>query len=377
MNHGKEGKMNHSFISKKNSKIKYNLIFFIIMGLFCFLLARLMRNHQGILEKYYSGTFNKWGIQLLSKMTGILPFSLGEILFVGHLIALPILGILFVYKGLKGGFVPFFTRVLTYFCILYVAFILMWGLNYSRMSIGEMMDLQTNIYSVEDLYRLNEALIIKANKLRSQIQEDSHGIMHLSKGYEDVFERSHKGFEKVGERIKALSGTYGRPKAIALSRPMLYTGITGIYFPFTAEANVNIATPHLLLPATVLHEMAHQRGFASEDEANYIAYLTATAHPDMDFQYSGTVLALIHSMGALYRQDPELALFLRKSYSEGLDRDIRHYNEFWRTYEGKVNETANKVNDTYLKSNGEREGTKSYGRVVDLLLGHFMKYGEI
>jgi len=245
------------------------------------------------------------------------------------------------------------------------------------MSIGVMLDLQTRPYSKQELYRLNEALINKANTLRSEILEDSEGVMHLTRGYIDVFNRSYKGFEVTGKTIKSLSGNYGKPKSIALSDPMLYTGITGMYFPFTAEVNVNIAIPDLLLPATVLHEMAHQRGFASENEANYIAYLTASAHPDIDFEYSGTVMALIHSMNALSLQDPELGATLRSNYSEGLKRDIRHYAQFWKAYEGKVNETANRVNDTYLKGNGQKEGTKSYGRMVDLLLAHFMKYGEI
>ena len=80
---------------------------------------------------------------------------------------------------------------------------------------------------------------------------------------------------------------------------MSYTNITGIYSPFTAEANVNVSVPKSTLLFTTMHEMAHQRGFASENEANFIAYLTCIAHPDVDFQYSGYLNALNYVNRAL------------------------------------------------------------------------------
>ncbi|MCI8454298.1 MAG: DUF3810 domain-containing protein, partial [Lachnospiraceae bacterium] len=39
--------------------------------------------------------------------------------------------------------------------------------------------------------------------------------------------------------------------------------------------------------------------------------------------------------------------------------------------EGKTAEVANQVNDVYLKANGQAEGIKTYGRVVDLMLVDF------
>ena len=156
---------------------------------------------------------------------------------------------------------------------------------------------------------------------------------------------------------------------------MLFTGITGVYFPFTGEANVNIAIPDLLLPATTLHEMAHQRGIAPEDEANFLAFAVGRLHPDIDFQYSSTVLALIHAMNALNAQDAELATTLRSQYSEAVNRDLAAYRQFWKTYEGKTNEVADRVNDTYLKSNRQEEGIRSYGKMVDLLLGYYVMGG--
>lgn len=121
---------------------------------------------------------------------------------------------------------------------------------------------------------------------------------------------------------------------------MSYTGITDIYIPYTGEANINVNGTDMMLPSTVLHEMAHQRGFAIEDEANYIAYLSCTMYPDVDFQYSGVMLALIHSMNALASKDMDEYIKLTKIYSEGVRRDIRYYSNIWKQYEGKLEEAS-------------------------------------
>jgi hypothetical protein len=153
-----------------------------------------------------------------------------------------------------------------------------------------------------------------------------------------------------------------------LSELMNYTGICGVYFPFTGEANVNVSIPETSLPSTAAHEMAHQRGFSREDEANYISYLACTAHPDINYKYSGVLLALIHSMNALYEDDKPDFYKLSENYSDGVRHDIEELNKFWQKYEGPVERTSDKINNAYLKANNQKDGVRSYGRMVDLLI---------
>ena len=49
---------------------------------------------------------------------------------------------------------------------------------------------------------------------------------------------------------------------------------------------------------------------------------------------------------------------------------IRAWSRIWDSYEGKVSEVANQINDTYLKVNGQSDGVKSYDRMVDLLVSY-------
>lgn len=343
-----------------------------LIALLVLAISENIPHQQAGYERFFATTLNKWTISLLSLGTGWLKLSLGEMIVYAHAVAVPIVALILLVKLFKGGFFKSVLRLSQYICVLYILFMTLWGFNYHRQSIAVTMGFEVRPYAKEELYALTESLIKQANALRVHQMEDDQGVMTITGTYKEIFARAYKGYDVLGEQVKSLSGLYGKPKPVLASEAMLYTGITGVYFPFTAEANVNVLIPDLLLPATTLHEMAHQRGIAPEDEANFIAYLAAMAHPDRDFKYSGTVMALIYSMNALYRQDADLAMTLRDTYSEGLSRDIISYSRFWDAYEGQATETADRVNDTYLKANRQEEGVRSYGLMVDLLIGYYI-----
>ena len=278
-----------------------------------------------------------------------------------------------VRKLIKGKLIEGILNILAYLSVIYVMIMFLWSFNYNRLSFDKIADLKIEKSSKQELYELCDSLIGTANALRSKVKEDQSGVMTIEGGYKDVFKRSAEGYKNASVIYSELGGSYGRPKPIMLSKSMTYTGITGIYIPFTAEANVNVNITDFMLPATALHEMAHQRGFAREDEANYISYIACLSHSDVDFKYSGTMLALIYSMNALADKDVTAYKELRAKYSEGVVRDLKNDAEFWDKYKGKIEKIANKVNNTYLKSNGQEDGVESYGRMVDLLLAEYKK----
>ena len=342
-------------------------LIFPICAFALWIISGFLSNYPKLVEEFYSTSVNKIFIQLVSRMTGVLPFSLGEIIFIFHIFLLLFYIILIIRKrDFKNGLV----NMLAYISTIYIVFMLVWGFNYSRLSVGDMLGLEVEAREYQVLRDLVEELTQEANYLRGQVEEDENNIFKIGKANSWIYEEAQVAFDILGEKIPQLRGNYGRPKSILLSKPMLYTGISGVYFPFTGEANVNTATRDLLFPATVLHEIAHQRGIASEDEANFIAYLSGIAHPDPIFKYSSTVLALIHSQNALYRIDPKASLEIRETYSEGLKRDLRDHREFWSKYRGRTKRVSDRVNDIYLRGNRQEEGVQSYGNVVDWLLAY-------
>ena len=165
-----------------------------------------------------------------------------------------------------------------------------------------------------------------------------------------------------------LKGIYSRPKGVYSSKLLCYAGITGIFMPFTYEANVNMMTPDPSFPHTIMHEMAHQRGFSREDEANFVGYLACKYHPDYDFQYSGYYHALVYSLNTLYGYDKDKSDEIMGMLSKDVLKDMTYENNFWKQFESPIEEITTAINDNYLKANHQYDGVYSYGRVVDLLL---------
>jgi hypothetical protein len=59
---------------------------------------------------------------------------------------------------------------------------------------------------------------------------------------------------------------------------------------FTNEAQVNYIGPMYSFPMTTNHEMAHQMGFASETECNFIGFLASIKMIIYTFNIQGTAM---------------------------------------------------------------------------------------
>ena len=346
---------------------------FLIIGL---LLFTVSANFPYITENIYSSFIYKIIGQSLIGLTSRFPFSLAEIIIlISVIIAIAYFfrfGIFLIKLEIR-PLIKVFLKIVTVVGIVYLAFQLLWGLNYNRVKLSEMLDLDTKTPTQQELLSVCEDLIALANNLRKDLIENEDNIMELPYGKAGALSIAHKGFESASSYYPMLEGKYGRPKGIMLSRYLCYTGITGFFFPFTGEANVNMHVPDPFFPFVIAHEMAHQLGFAREDEANFIAYITCIAHPDPYFQYSGTLSALNYSMGALRKANEIKYSDLLAKYSEEVARDLIYYNEFWKRYTGPIEKASDKINDTYLKSQNQRAGVKSYGAMVDLLIAEYRK----
>jgi hypothetical protein len=132
----------------------------------------------------------------------------------------------------------------------------------------------------------------------------------------------------------------------------------------TAEPNVNADQPPLLLFQAAAHEMAHQTGIASENEAELVGYLDCLNTSDPNIRYSGLAYALIVAGNALYDADSTRYLSVTETYGDAIWRDFTAYNDYWDAFSGEVRESADRRNDAYLKHNSQQSGIKSYGEAV-------------
>ncbi len=370
-----------------SKKTKYfSLILFPIALLLNFIASKI----PNIVEKYYSQVINKVIVQVLSKISGIFPFSLYEITIYIIVISVFLFLCSTVFtvfnkkKNLKAFLKNSILNILSIVSIVYFLFVVLWGINYNRIPLETTLINKYNLenstsikskqHSVKELTKLYKFLVAKANEARRHTLQNKDGVVKSNTDYKGIINRAQLGYDNILDILPSVSGSYSKAKYVISSNLMCYTGITGIYFPFTGEANVNIAIPDLYIPCTVEHEMAHQRGFASEDEANFIAYITSIKHADIDFNYSGYILALNYTASALSKVDYDAYVEISAGISDSVRRDLKNESEFWKKYEGKIDKISNEFNDSYLKANGIVEGTQSYGKMVDLLLTYYELY---
>jgi type IV secretory pathway VirB2 component (pilin) len=361
--------------------LKLKRIYFLCLLPISFALILLARRSSSFVEQVFSLRIYKWLSQIISSITGLFPFSIAEIIIILLPFACLIMLCRFIIHiirdkanrkeiALKG-----LLNLLCGLSLTLFMFVMLAGMNYYRYSFTHYSGLEIRNSTVDELYALTESLVKQANEYREKVPAtDENGVFRLSVSKYKAARIADKAMDRISEEYGVLKGAYAAPKPVVLSPIMSYTEITGIFFPFTMEANVNVHVPDYSIPATMLHELAHLRGFMREDEANYIAYIAGMASDNVEFNYSATMLALISSGNALYRQDRDLYSTLREQYSEKVDLDLRANSAYWAKYEDTVVSTvSNKVNDTYLKANAQADGVKSYSRMVDLLLAKYRK----
>jgi hypothetical protein len=251
------------------------------------------------------------------------------------------------------------------------AFEVSWGFNHARQPFAWHAGWDVHPRSNSELAELvlslgEEAALERGLCVASGVGPQEWGLQ--LRGGPDGDPRLQEAWTKAAREYPVLDG-----RAVSVRRPvfswlMSALGISGIYFPFTAEAHVNAQVPLTEVPFVTAHEVAHGRGFAREDEANFIAYLVCRFSEDPALRYSGSLQALSHARGALGRADRGALEGANAHLDAGVLADLQLQYGFWRSKETVLWEWSSRANDAYLKGQGQAAGIRSYGRMVDLLL---------
>jgi hypothetical protein len=148
-------------------------------------------------------------------------------------------------------------------------------------------------------------------------------------------------------------------------------GFGGYLNPFTNEAQVNSLGPLYSFPMTANHEMAHQIGFASESECNFIGFLASIKNEDAYIQYSGYSLALRYCLRNWQaRDEKKVALFL-KTIHPGILANFKESEIFWKQYDTFIDKGFHIFYDNFLKMNQQKDGMEGYSKYVDLMVNYF------
>lgn len=312
--------------------------------------------------------------QGLSAVTYLVPIPLAELLYVGLGLALLIalIRLPLAIRKAENRRRTAYLRLLSLLCgVLTVAdwFCLAWGINYYADGFQARSGLYAQPVTVEELYRVTELFTGELNRLSHAVPRDEQGLFAAAR--EDIFQGSTGVYDNLSREFPFLAREDRVPKKMLCSKLLSAMGFTGYYAGMTGESVLNVDSPACLLPATITHELAHQRGIASEQECNFLAVAAATACDDTVYQYSGYLMGYIHLSNALYRAGRDLWTQLRQELDQEVLLDIQYNNAYWQQWESPVDTVSQKVYDTFLKSYGQEDGVQSYGTVVDLLVAYY------
>lgn len=252
---------------------------------------------------------------------------------------------------------------------VYAGFCLLWGTGYNTDSFQDRSGLAARPVTAAALADTARYFAENLSACADAVPRDENGVCTLDRSA--VLAHSAGALDVLADEFPFLTPDDAPAKSFACSRALSALRFTGFYFPFTGEPNVNTDSPSAYLPATVCHELAHRQGITAEEECNFVGVLASIRSDDPAYRYSGWLTGFGCLSNALYTADRAAWQAVRDSLPDTVVADLRADNEYWSHLRGAVAAVSDKVYDGFLKSNGDADGVKSYGVVVDLLVSYF------
>ncbi len=340
---------------------------------------------------YIQNIFPIWGpvfglfTELTGKAVGEMMLVIG-ILLVVLLVLLSVVGIVLFLAGGRIGFHAFYrkyvramaliasvvTLVMTLNC-----FVLYHGNGFRDKYLNEYV-LGEREYTTNELARLRDMVVRKANELSKEVKRDENGLVVYNG---DFAEEAIRCMQRLGMYYPQLAGYYNTPKVLQASSYFSQQYLEGYYFPFSMEASYNDVMYIINRPSTICHELAHTKGFILEDEANMISFLACINSEDVFFRYSG-YLSVLNYIDRDYKKSINNDKSVYSSHV-AISSLVKHDNVFltpeaWKKVEAKAvvktsaaKKSGKAITQATLKLNGVEDGIASYCNVVGLMMDYY------
>ena len=344
-------------MKRSDKRIHKSVLFSIFLLCIAAVLLFAAKNIQGFAE-WYSINVYSMITATIGRLAGTAPFSVAE----AAVCILPLIILADIIRCRK-RLMKTFLHIVLIISILFFLYAANCGINYHRNTFVDQEALSNAKFTEEQLTDFCEYIVDRIEECGSSPDYPQ------GKTLTDAARLSMKN---LSDDYPSLRGYYPAPKQLTLlSRAFSSMGVSGIYSPFTVEANINGEMPGMEKPFTACHELSHLRGYMNEGEANYIGWLACIGSDDPSFNRSGWLIAWMHAGGALRRIDPERYERLRESLPSYAVSEIEENSLFWSSHETKASEVQDRVNDAYLKANDQKDGIQSYGMLTTLMLMHY------
>ncbi len=333
--------------------------------------------YPGWVERNYSLGIYPWIAKLQRFLFGWIPFSIGD-LFYGFLILIILYRTFQFFRAVfkkklnRKYFIGGLQQIIFFFLFIYVFFNLFWGLNYNRRGIAYQLSLDVKQYSLADLDTLTKALQSKVNFYAGMVtpaQRDSFDRKRT------LFISAGKAFDAAAKQYPFLAYRNRSMKPSLYSYLGNYLGFQGYYNPFSGEGQVNTTVPKFLEPFVTTHEIAHQLGYARENEANFVGFIACRYYDEPTFRYSVYYDMYNYAVGEVFRQDTVLGKQFQDSLHPQVRKDQDEFYAFYKKYKNPIEPVIMWGYGQFLKANNQPAGKRSYNEVVAWLIAYYKKLG--
>ena len=310
------------------------------------LIVNFLRNNPSFIDDYYVRIIFNNLIKINSFLFSKIEIPIGEIIYI-------VIIILYIYLFVK--VISFklsdFLNLVAFSSILYFLFYFLWGLNYFKPSLVDKLNIKSE-YEFNVLDETINRVIFEINKESSFISED------INKS--DIFNLINTNASNIKKSI--------------IPDIFLYQKVSGHYIPFTSEAIFVDKIPLVDMPIVILHEQAHQSGYANEGEASFIAFSKAINNKEPYIRYSGYFYALINLLNEISKKNSDKLDDYITKLDEKVISDIKKVQNFWSKYSNSfLDKAQNYIYDLYLKSNNQEAGIMTYGEVSIYIIHYYQK----
>ena len=356
------------FLKKRSNQVLI-LLLILALGIRIFSLDRML------IERLYCSSIYPGVGSALRLIFGWIPFSIGDVLYSALIIYLiwkivKLIRLLFQKKVTWNSFGRGALKFLLVFLSIYIVFNLIWGLNYNRAGIRSQINIKREKYSREELIAVNEIILAKINACKESVINNK--VEYPTNG--ELYLKTDLAYEHANHVYSFLKYSHKSIKTSFFGWLGNYMGFTGYYNPLTGEAQVNTTVPDFLKPYICVHEVAHQLGYAKENEANFVGYLVASTSNDSSLLYSTYFDLFLYANRNLYMVDSAQAHYFSKQLNPAVKNDIRVLRTYLEKYENPIEPAIRWMYGKYLQANEQPSGVMTYNEVIADLIAYYRKY---
>ncbi|RYG41369.1 MAG: DUF3810 family protein, partial [Chitinophagaceae bacterium] len=124
------------------------------------------------------------------------------------------------------------------------------------------------------------------------------------------------------------------------------------------------------------HEIAHQLGYAKENEANFVAFLSCKDFDESPvFKYSLYFDMYHYAINEVARRDTARAKDFNAQLHPQVKKDMKELQRFYRAYKNPIEPIISWGYGHFLKANNQPGGKLTYNEVVAWLVAYYKKFG--